>query len=134
MKKIIKNILAAITASSLLLMVKMAQAAPITGGDSIISKPVGAGVLPGSGNEGDDIQSSIVFSKIIPFLINWAINLAIGLAVLAIIAAGYMYLTAYGDTEKMDRAKRTFTYAVIGLIIALTAYGIIAIITSIRLS
>ena len=131
MKKIYKKIVATALATYLLLVVKLANAANT---DAIISKPVGAGVLPGAGSEGSDIQSSIVFAKVIPFMISWTINLAVGLAVLAIIAGGYMYLTAYGDTEKMDRAKRTFFYAVIGLVVALTAYGIVAILTNIQLS
>lgn len=101
---------------------------------NLISKPAGSGILPGAGVEGADIQSSVLFAKIIPFVISWAINLAIGLSVIAIIAGGYMYLTAYGDTEKHSRAARTLAYAVIGLAIALTAYGIVAIVTSIRLS
>jgi hypothetical protein len=101
---------------------------------TMISEPVGKGILPGAGNEGTDIQSSILFAKIIPFLIDWTINLAMGLAVIAIIAGGYMYLTSYGDDERKQRATRTLTYALIGLAIALTAYGIVAIVTSIRLS
>ena len=50
------------------------------------------------------------------------------------IFGGYLYITAYGDTEKHERAMRTLTYAIIGLILALTAYGIVAIVTSIQLS
>lgn len=101
---------------------------------TMISEPAGKGILPGSGSGATDIQSSILFTKMIPFLINWTINLAIGLAVIAIIMGGYMYLTAYGETEKHERAMRTLTYAIIGLILALTAYGIVAIVTSIKLS
>lgn len=101
---------------------------------ALISKPAGSGILPGAGVEGADIQSSVLFARIIPFVISWAINLAIGLSVMAIIAGGYMYLTAYGDTEKHQRGTRTLVYAVIGLVIALTAYGIVSIVTSIRLS
>jgi glucose uptake protein GlcU len=102
--------------------------------DSIISRPVGQGILPGGGAEGSDIQSSILFAKIIPFLITWTINLAIGLTVVMIIVSGYLFLTSYGDDEKKQKATRTLTYSLIGLILALTAYGIVAILTSIQLS
>jgi len=102
--------------------------------ETIISKPVGAGILPGGGSEGTDIKSSILFAKIIPFLINWTINLAIGLAVIMLIVGGYMYMTSYGDDEKKQRATRTITYSIIGLILAMTAYGIIFIITRIQLT
>ena len=101
---------------------------------TIISPPVGKGILPGAGSEATDIESSIVFTKIIPFLIDWTINLALGLAVIMIIIGGYQYLTAYGDEEKRQRGTRTLTYAIIGLVLALTAYGIVTIVTSIRIS
>ena len=106
----------------------------ITTGDSVISRPVGVGILPGSGIEGADIQSSALFSQIIPFLLTWAINLAIGLSVIVLIFGGYQFLTAFGNTEKYDQAIRTIIYAAIGLVISLTAYGIITIITRLQFS
>lgn len=102
--------------------------------DNIISKPAGVGILPGAGVEGADINSSILFAKIIPFLIKWGINLAVGVAVLMLIFGGYLYMTAYGDTEQHERAQRTLIYALIGLAVALTAYGLVSIATSIQLS
>lgn len=118
----------------LLSLISKAYAAPLTSGDAIISKPAGTGILPGAGVEGSDIQSSVVFTRIIPFLISWGINLAIALSVIAIILGGYMYLTSYGDTEKKEKGTRALIYAVIGLVIAMTAYGVVAIVTSIKLS
>jgi len=116
------------------LAARQALAAPITSGSSIISEPVGKGILPGGGNPGSTFSSSILFSKIIPFVIDWAINLAMGLAVIMIIIGGYQYLTAYGNDEQRQQGTRTAIYAVIGLALALTAYGIVKIITNIRLS
>lgn len=118
----------------ILLRVNSAYAAPITSGESVISKPAGSGILPGAGLEGSDIQSSVVFTKIIPFLINWTINLAMALAVIMIIFGGYLYLTAYGNDEQRQRGTKALYYALIGLAVALTAYGIVSIVTSIRLS
>jgi len=118
----------------LLSLISKAYAAPVTSGDAIISKPAGTGILPGAGVEGADIQSSVAFTRIIPFLISWGINLAIALSVIAIILGGYMYLTAYGDTEQREKGMRTLTYAIIGLVIAMTAYGVVAIVTRIQIS
>ncbi len=117
-----------------MLMSMKAYAADIISGDTVISEPVGKGILPGSGVEGEDIYSSIVFSKIIPFFISWGINLAIGLAVLATIYSGYLYITAYGNEDKHQRATKNLTYSVVGLVIAMTAYGIVTIITRIQFS
>ena len=101
---------------------------------SVVSKPVGTGILPGAGVEGTEFRSSLLFTKIIPYLIQWGINLAIALAVIAIIIGGYQYITAYGDDEKRQAGTRTLQYAVIGLAIALTAYGIVSIVTQIQLT
>lgn len=110
------------------------SAASIYDRDTVISPPVGRNVLPGGGIQAEEIKSSFIFTKLIPFVINYALRLAIGLAVIVLIIGGYKYMTAYGDTEKQDSARKTLTYAVIGLVLAITAYGIVAIVTNIRLS
>ena len=97
-------------------------------------EPVGGDILPGGQLLEDDIKASIIFSKVIPFVIRYTIGLAIALSVIALIIGGYQYLTAYGSEEKHKNAQKTITYAIIGLILALTAFGIVRIITSIRLA
>lgn len=47
-------------------------------------------------------------------------------AVIAIIIAGITYTTANGDASKTKQAKDTIMYAVIGLIVALMAWGIVS--------
>lgn len=134
MKELISKIISTFLAAYLLLLSRFVLAASLSDGDTIISPPVGQGLLPGSGAEGDTIKSSVVFTKVLPFVINYAINLAIAAAVIVMIWGGYQYLTAYGNTEKRDAANRTLLYAGIGLILALTAYGIVTILTSIQLT
>lgn len=46
-------------------------------------------------------------------------------AVIAIIVGGFMYVTAAGDAGKVKTAKNTVLYAVIGLVVALLAWGIV---------
>ena len=134
MKKLISKIISTLIATYSLLLSKLVLAASLSDGGSIISPPVGKGILPGSGSEGETIKSSVVFTKLLPFAINYAINIAIAGSVIMLIIGGYQFLTAYGNTEKKDAANRTITYSIIGLIVALTAYGIVAVITSIRLT
>ncbi len=52
-------------------------------------------------------------------------------AVIAIIYAGFLYLTAAGDSEKLDKAKKQLLYSVIAVAIGLVAYGVPAIVNSI---
>ncbi len=109
--------------------------AAVTSKETNLTPPVGGDILPGGGVlNTDTIQESFVFSKLIPFVITYSIRLAIGLSVIALIIGGYQYLTAYGDEEKHKNAQKTITYAVIGLIIVLTAFGIVKIITSLQIT
>lgn len=57
-------------------------------------------------------------------LVSWiktVLNVVIGLAALVsvvmLIAAGYSYITAAGDEGKVEKATKTLTFAVVGLVI-----------------
>ena len=100
-----------------------------------ISEPVGGGILLGKSLFRRDIEGGIkdsyIFSQLIPFAIKYGIRLAIGLSVITLIIGGYQFIVAFGDTEKRQSAQKTIMYALIGLIIALTAFGIVTVVTSI---
>jgi hypothetical protein len=55
----------------------------------------------------------------------WAIGIA---ALLMISIGGYMYITSAGNNSSMEKAKSVITDAVIGLILALTAYLLLYVI------
>lgn len=48
-----------------------------------------------------------------------------GVSAVALIYNGIQYMLAAGDLEKIDIAKRGLTFSVIGLIISVSAYGIL---------
>ena len=50
-------------------------------------------------------------------LINWAIGIAAVISVVILIASGYMYITAAGDEGKVEKATKTLTFAIVGLVI-----------------
>ena len=56
------------------------------------------------------------------------INVALGLlgivALLLILYGGFLWMTAGGNSEKLDKAKKIILRAVIGLIIIISAYSI----------
>lgn len=99
-----------------------------------LTDPVGGNILPGGKLlNTSDIKASFIFSKLMPFLIKYTIRLAVALSVIAIVIGGYQYMTAYGDTEKHKTALKTITYAILGLIVAIAAFGIVKIITSLKI-
>ncbi|MFA7170934.1 MAG: pilin [Candidatus Paceibacterota bacterium] len=56
---------------------------------------------------------------------NWILGLISLIAVLAIIWGGVQYLTSAGNEDTMRTAKKTITYAIIGLVVAGIAYSIV---------
>jgi len=47
------------------------------------------------------------------------------LAVAVIILGGFQYMTSTGDVSKVQKAKNTILYGIVGLVIALLAYAIV---------
>lgn len=70
--------------------------------------------LPESPVDGD-------LPSIVQKVLTWALGFAIVVAVIVIIVAGYMYITAAGDETKIKKATTTLTWAIIGLIVAFVA-------------
>lgn len=62
----------------------------------------------------------------VPTVINNATNILVGIiaafSVVMMIYSGFLYITAKGDSEKMNKAHHSIRYAVLGLIIGLLAY------------
>jgi len=87
--------------------------------------------LPGCGNfrigTGDPTENKL-FEDIIPNLMSWLYSLAAAIAVLMGVVSGTMFLFAGGSDELRGRATKTLTYAIVGLIVALFAYFIVALI------
>ena len=54
-------------------------------------------------------------------LINYAIGIVALVSVVMLILAGYSYITAGGDSDKVEKATKTLTNAIIGLVICLIA-------------
>ena len=54
-------------------------------------------------------------------MLNWAIGLAALAAVAMLVAAGFMYITANGDEGKVEKATKTLTFAIIGLVVCFIA-------------
>ncbi len=84
---------------------------------------------------GDCVQNGVATLNCIPVVFNnlvfWLIGLAGVTAVFFIIFAGIKFLTSGGDPKQVEGARKTLTYAILGLILILLAGAIIAIIAQI---
>ena len=97
---------------------------PIPGQDEITPLK-----LPGAGTD----NSKALYEKVLPGITNTVIGLTGGLSLLFSIIAGIQILMAYGNEEKIGAAKKTLTWALLGLLISLLSYAIVQIIVSIHI-
>lgn len=58
-------------------------------------------------------------------LVNFFIGFSVLVAVALIVVAGYTFITSAGDPEKVEKAQKTITAAVVGMIIVFLARAII---------
>ncbi|HYG84362.1 MAG TPA: pilin [Verrucomicrobiae bacterium] len=65
------------------------------------------------------------FPTILRNIINIMLFIIGAIAVLMIVIGGLRYVTSGGDSASVTGAKNTVLYAVIGLIVAIMAYGIV---------
>lgn len=84
----------------------------------------GAGSSTGSITNPIDAET---FGDLISMVVKWILDMAMVLAPLVIVYGGLTYMTAAGDTSKVNQAKQIILYAAIGLILALLAWSLIDI-------
>lgn len=68
------------------------------------------------------------FEDIVDNLIDFVFNIAIVLAPLTTIIAGFLLVTAGGNLEQINKAKAMIVWSIIGFLIILLAKGIMAVI------
>ncbi len=72
------------------------------------------------GKKNDENAQNVVAS-VLKLVFTW-----VGvIAVIVIIIGGVFYMTSQGDPGKIKRAKETILYAVIGLVVSLSAFAIV---------
>ncbi len=67
---------------------------------------------------------TLTADKVLQNGLNIAYFIAGIIAVIAIILAGFSYVTSQGDAGRVTKAKNTILYAVIGIVIILSAFAI----------
>lgn len=87
--------------------------------DSSCNVPDDVKKANGCNGNGDALPS------IITGILNAIIAVCGLVAVIYVIIGGVQYMTASGDTSKLEKAKKTILYALIGLIICALAFAIV---------
>lgn len=82
-------------------------------------------VAADTGYQGVDLTIQSVFG-IITGLVCWFTRFALVLIVVYIIIFGIKFMTAQGNTTKYEEAKKSFTWGLVGVLVILGTYTIIA--------
>ncbi|HAT74214.1 MAG: hypothetical protein US30_C0012G0011 [Candidatus Moranbacteria bacterium GW2011_GWF2_36_839] len=67
------------------------------------------------------VNKALTIKDIAINVLNFLLSVFGVLAIIALVIGGGMYLTAYGDEKKIDSGKKIITYAIIGIVVALSA-------------
>ncbi len=113
-----------ITAGVTLLCLPFVAMAQVYGGGGLP-----AGVSSASGLGGISVVTSI--NDIVVRIIYFILDIALILAVAAVIIAGIYLITSNGDEGQRDKAKKIIYYAVIGIVVILLSRMIVAFVNNI---
>ena len=61
--------------------------------------------------------------------VNFALPYLALAAFIGFVYAGFLYVTAYGNDEQIQKSKKIIIYAVIGLIVVILSYSIVQLLT-----
>lgn len=63
-------------------------------------------------------------------LANWLLGIIAVIAVILILWGGFLYITAAGNQEKLDKGKGVVIYGLIGVLVAILAFAIVSFVAS----
>lgn len=98
--------------------------------------PNGCGLVSGNGGTNDSSSSgssgssfgnpldSDTFEELVLALTQWVAAIALPIVVIFIIYSGYLFVTAGGNQSKIDAAKTTFYWTIIGAAIVVGAWAL----------
>jgi len=80
---------------------------------------------------GDDVCGATLacLTTVFPNVITTALELVGVVAVIMIILAGIRFLTSGGDQKRLEGARKTLTYAIIGIVVIFGSYLIINLVS-----
>ncbi len=79
-----------------------------------------ADINPGSAPSSQNLN----ITQIINIVLNFIWPLFVGFAVLMFIVAGFQFLTAQGDPSKVDQARMSVLWGVVGVVVGVIAFSI----------
>lgn len=88
--------------------------------------------LPGPDTDTDKSNRKILGETVLPKIAVFIIGFVGGLSILFLVIGGVRFAMAYGNEEDITNAKNQVVYAIVGLLISLLSYAIVAIIINLK--
>lgn len=63
-------------------------------------------------------------------VLNWAVGIVALICAIVIVIAGILWITAGGDDTQLGKARKMLISGIVGLLIALSAYALVYVVTS----
>jgi len=79
---------------------------------------------------GSPITTAGDFKRLLADVFNWVFGIVLFVSVVMLLVGGFQYVTSGGDDGKIKTAKKTLTYAIIGIAIAILSRAIVFVINS----
>jgi len=105
----------------------------ILGTGTIVGSPNSSAATCSYGNPGYKVPNWAMFCTLdtIENITNWAFTLLLLIATLFIIIAGFFFVTAQGEPDKITSARNFVFYALIGVLVATLSRGVVTFIQKI---
>jgi hypothetical protein len=120
-----KKILSGLILASLLVVPVVVLADPPGAGDPGVNVPVIGG------NNLKEVPEDVDIMDLLNTIANWLLTILFIVAVIFIIIAGFYFVTAMGDPEKVKSARQFILYALIGVAVGLASKGLVLLIETI---
>jgi hypothetical protein len=122
---------------SMIIMLNLAVFTPVAWGANASPPPIipngAVGDLKIPHDTTGDSPNSYLQNRLLPGIAQIVISIAGGIALVMAIFSGIQLLTTYGNPAQAESAKKTLTYALVGIVVAGLSYAIVAIIAAINI-
>lgn len=92
----------------------------------LASASVSPGNLPGAPTSANPTPADLTSSGELQTILSIAFGIIGAIALLVIVVSGLRYITSAGNPERTSKAKNGIIYALVGLVVAMSAEAIVA--------
>lgn len=109
---------------------KKLNKASLAVGSALMATPLATLAAPEKIDPINASAGNITVAQLLTKIITWVLTFSAAVAVLFLIFGGLQYVTSAGNKDRIDKAKQTILYAVIGLVVIALSFVIVTFINT----